>query len=125
MCEGLSALCQYLKNSEDLWLHSVCGGVCRAATDKGAEEEAERQLVVVRKLKAEVTRKEGMLKATQSELDKVTLFPPPPPTPQPPHTHTIYYLHPLLQTMRACMQMPRITRWSFNKRCVGCNSTKL
>lgn len=40
---------------------------------KGAEEEAERQLEVVKKLKAEVTRKEGMLKATQSELDKVYL----------------------------------------------------
>ena len=45
--------------------------ICRAAADKGAEEEAERQLVAVKKLKAEVARKEGMLKATQSELDKV------------------------------------------------------
>lgn len=45
--------------------------MCRAAADKGAEEEAERQLVAVKKLKAEVARKEGMLKATQSELDKV------------------------------------------------------
>ena len=53
--------------------------VCRAAAEKGAEQEAERQLVVVKKLKAEVTRKEGMLKATQSELDKVTLPPPPSP----------------------------------------------
>ena len=46
-------------------------GTCRAASEKGAEEEAERQLAAVKKLKAEVTRKEGMLKATQSELDKV------------------------------------------------------
>ena len=45
--------------------------LCRAAADKGAQEEAERQLAVVKKLKAEVTRKEGMLKATQAELDKV------------------------------------------------------
>ena len=45
--------------------------LCRVAHDRGAQEEAERQLVTVKKLKAEVTRKEGMLKATQSELDKV------------------------------------------------------
>ena len=45
--------------------------LCRAAADKGAQEEAERQLAVVKKLKAEVTRKEGMLKASQAELDKV------------------------------------------------------
>ena len=45
--------------------------MCRAAADKGAQEEAERQLAVVKKLKAEVTRKEGMLKATQADLDKV------------------------------------------------------
>jgi len=44
---------------------------CRNASEKGAEEEAERQLVSVKKLKGEVTRKEGMLKATQAELDKV------------------------------------------------------
>ena len=56
----------------------ACSVICRAATGKGAEEEAERQLVVVKKLKAEVTRKEGMLKATQSELDRVTLAPPSP-----------------------------------------------
>ncbi|DBA92530.1 TPA: hypothetical protein ACH3X1_002761 [Trebouxia sp. C0004] len=43
---------------------------CRNARDKGAEEGAERQLVSVKKLKGEVTRKEGMLKATQAELDK-------------------------------------------------------
>ena len=59
----------------------ACLVVCRAAAEKGAEQEAERQLVVVKKLKAEVTRKEGMLKATQSELDKVTLHPPHHPLP--------------------------------------------
>lgn len=53
----------------------VCDVVCRTAAEKGAEEEAERQLVVVKKLKAEVTRKESMLKATQSELDKVAPSP--------------------------------------------------
>ena len=46
-------------------------GCCRAASEKGAEEEAERQLLTVKKLKGDVTRKEGMLKACQAELDKV------------------------------------------------------
>lgn len=45
----------------------------RIASEKGAEEEAERQLASVKKLKGEVARKMGMLKATQSELDKVLL----------------------------------------------------
>lgn len=49
--------------------------LCRAAADKGAQEEAERQLAVVKKLKAEVMRKGGMLKATQAELDKVPFQP--------------------------------------------------
>ncbi len=51
--------------------HKVCG-CCRNASEKGAEEEAERQQVTVKKLKGEVIRKEGMLQATQAELDKVS-----------------------------------------------------
>ena len=37
-------------------------------------------MVMVKKLKAELTRKEGMLKSTQAELDKVP-HPSPPPFP--------------------------------------------
>ncbi len=53
------------------WCSSWIGASCRNASEKGAEEEAERQLVSVKKLKGEVARREGMLKATQAELDKV------------------------------------------------------
>ena len=45
---------------------------CRAATQKGAEGEAERQLATVKKLKGDIVRKEGMLNAVQAELDKVS-----------------------------------------------------
>ena len=44
----------------------------RAATQKGAEGEAERQLATVKKLKGDIVRKEGMLNAVQAELDKVS-----------------------------------------------------
>lgn len=55
-----------------IWcLCDMLWGCCRAANEKGAEEEAERQLLTVKKLKGDVTRKEGMLKACQAELDKV------------------------------------------------------
>ena len=55
-----------------IWcLSDMVWGCCRAASEKGAEEEAERQLLNVKKLKGDVTRKEGMLKACQAELDKV------------------------------------------------------
>ena len=45
---------------------------CRAATQKGAEGEVERQLATVKKLRGDIVRKEGMLNAVQAELDTVS-----------------------------------------------------
>ena len=51
----------------------TCRNLCRSAQEKGAQEEAERQAATVKKIKADVARKECIIKAMQTELEKVYL----------------------------------------------------